>query len=64
MTTKQAFIKLLDSAELIKQLNINESTLRTLKKRIRDNKLISDRSMEKYLLMAGAIKKPESWKFK
>jgi hypothetical protein len=62
MTTKEAFIRLLDSPELIEKLNLNANTLRTIRKRVKDKKLISVDKMEELLLKAGATKKPEAWK--
>lgn len=61
MTTKQAFKTLLETDSKLKKLNINPSTLRTLKKRARDNKLISEKKMEELLLKSGAKKIPEKW---
>lgn len=63
MTTKQAFINLLDSPDLIKKLNMNHNTLRTIKKRIRDNNEFSIKVMEGYLIKSGAKKKPEIWRW-
>jgi hypothetical protein len=37
--------------------------MRTLKKRVRDNKLISEKKMEELLFKSGAKKIPEKWKF-
>jgi len=61
MTTKQAFKTLLENASKLEKLNFNPSTLRTLKKRVRDNKLISEKKMEELLLKSGAKKIPEKW---
>lgn len=61
MRTKEAFIKLLNKPELIEKLNINTATLRTIKKRVRDNKLISEKKMEELLFKSGAKKIPEKW---
>lgn len=63
MTTKEAFVKLLDSPELLERINMNHNTARTIKKRIRDNRVFSINKMEEYLTDAGATKKPEAWKF-
>ncbi len=61
MTTKQAFKTLLETPSKLEKLNLNPSTLRTLKKRVRDNKLISEKKMEELLLKSGAKKIPEKW---
>ncbi len=61
MTTKQAFKTLLETPSKLEKLNLNPSTLRTLKKRVRDNKLISEKKMEELLLKSGSKKIPEKW---
>lgn len=61
MTTKEAFKSLLEHPSKVDKLNLNPNTIRTLKKRVRDNKLISEKKMEELLLKSGAKKIPEKW---
>lgn len=64
MTTKEAFTKLLESPDVIKGLDINPSTVRTLRQRLKEGKGISIEKMEDILIKAGAVKRPENWKLK
>lgn len=57
MTTKEAFSALLNGEN-----DLNPSTVRSLKKRLRDGKLLSLDKMEQILSLHGWKKVPESWK--
>ena len=61
MTTKEAFKTLLENPSKVDKLNLNPSTIRALRKRVRDNKLISEKKMDELLLKSGAKKVPEKW---
>ena len=61
MTTKEAFIKLLDSSVINVKLDVGISTIRTWKTRLKANKMSLDK-MEEMLLKSGAKKIPEHWK--
>lgn len=62
MTTKDAFKKLLSDTDSLSKLDLNPNTMRTIKKRLKDGKLISIEKMESMLLKAGFKKTPEKWR--
>lgn len=62
MTTNEAFEQIIEDRGRLKKIGINQSTIRSLRKRFYEKKLTIDK-MEELLLMAGAkVKQEKLWK--
>lgn len=62
MTTNEAFEQIIEDRSRLKKIGINQSTIRSLRKRFYEKKLTIDK-MEELLIMAGAkVKQEKEWK--
>lgn len=62
MTTKEAFQYILDNKEILDRLQINQSTVRTLRKRFKEGNLTIDKLEEIIEAAGGKVKQEKEWK--